>query len=62
MERKEKSYKMYGQAIEKFQKDLKAKKDEIEVLKKMLLVKMHQIDTNGIKIIKLIKQEKAISE
>lgn len=41
LERKEKSYKLYGQAIEKHQKDLKTKKDELEVLKKMLLVKMH---------------------
>ena len=32
---------MYGQLIEKLSKDVKAKKDEIDVLGKMTQVKMH---------------------
>lgn len=50
-----KSKEMYGGVIDKLAKDLKGKKDDIEVMKKMYQVKTHQIDTLGIKIIKVMK-------
>ncbi|CDW85496.1 UNKNOWN [Stylonychia lemnae] len=56
-----KNKEIYGQVIEKLKKDIKAKKEEIDVFKKLSQVKVHQLDTIGIKVIKvikLLKQEK----
>jgi len=36
--------------VERLAKELKAKRDEMEVVKKLALVKFHQIATTGLKI------------
>eukprot|EP00347_Sterkiella_histriomuscorum_P006989 403350674 len=55
MQRQAKQNDMYGLIIEKLIKDLKSKKDETEVMKKLYQVKHHQIDTLCIKIFKVIR-------
>eukprot|EP00347_Sterkiella_histriomuscorum_P007423 403348977 len=55
MQRQAKQKDMYGLIIEKLIKDLKSKKDETEVMKKLYQVKHHQIDTLCIKIFKVIR-------
>lgn len=60
IERKEKAYKLFGQHVERLQKDLKAKREEIEVVKKLALIKFHQLATNGMKVaqqLRVLKQE-----
>ncbi len=49
---KEANIKKYSSICEKLKKDLKAKKDELDVIKKMGQVKMHQIYTGGLKLVK----------
>ena len=52
------SREVYEQIIEKLKKDGKAKKEEIDVFRKLSQVKIHQMDTIGIKVIKMIKHLK----